>query len=90
MTRKPMKPRVPKPKAAPKPVAAASAARQAIEMERPGHLFHGPAVKSGPIRKLPTGSILYPTGKKSGSWAEVTDESDQKGWVSSRLTRTVQ
>jgi len=58
-----------------------------IAMAKAGHLFHGPSVGSGPIRELPSGSILYPTSKKSGSWWEVTDENGEKGWVSSRMLR---
>lgn len=56
-----------------------------IAMAKLGHLFHGPSVKSGPIRELPPGSILYPTKKKSGTWWEVTDDTGKTGWVSSRM-----
>ncbi|MHB9116728.1 MAG: CsgG/HfaB family protein [Burkholderiales bacterium] len=65
--------------------AVAPANGQAVAMERSGHLFHGPSVKSGAIRELPPGTILYPTSKKSGTWEEVTDKSGNKGWVSSRF-----
>ena len=58
-----------------------------VAMARTGHLFHGPSVDSGPIRELPPGSILYPTGEKSETWWEVTDDTGQKGWVSSRMLR---
>jgi hypothetical protein len=33
------------------------------------------------IRTLPTGAIVYPTGKKDGLWWEVADENDNVGWV---------
>jgi curli biogenesis system outer membrane secretion channel CsgG len=33
------------------------------------------------IRTLPAGSIVYPTGNKSGLWWEVADENDNVGWV---------
>ncbi len=33
------------------------------------------------IRTLQAGSILYPTGQKSGMWWEVADENDNVGWV---------
>lgn len=65
--------------------ASAPANGQAVAMERSGHLFHGPSVKSGAIRELPPGTVLYPTARKSGTWEEVTDKSGNKGWVSSRL-----
>ena len=33
------------------------------------------------LRTLPPGSIVYPTGNKSGLWWEVADENDNVGWV---------
>ena len=33
------------------------------------------------LRTLPTGAIVYPTGKKDGLWWEVADENDNVGWV---------
>jgi curli biogenesis system outer membrane secretion channel CsgG len=33
------------------------------------------------IRTLPTGSEVFPTGKKVGLWWEVADENDNVGWV---------
>ncbi|WP_310468714.1 CsgG/HfaB family protein [Sphingomonas sp.] len=33
------------------------------------------------IRTLPPGTIVYPTGAKSGLWWEVADENDNVGWV---------
>ncbi len=68
----------------PQAVAAKSVVKP-VAMARLGHLFHGPSVGSGSIRELPPGSILYPVGKKSGSWVEVTDDAGQKGWVSSKM-----
>jgi len=74
------------PAAQPQPVAA-KVTPKPVAMAQTGHLFHGPSVDSGPIRELPPGSILYPTGEKSGTWWEVTDDTGQKGWVSSRMLR---
>lgn len=38
------------------------------------------------VRTLPPGAIVYPTGKKAGTWWEVADENDNVGWVlNSRL-----
>lgn len=34
-----------------------------------------------PIRTLPPGAILYPTGNQNGLWWEVADENDNVGWV---------
>jgi curli biogenesis system outer membrane secretion channel CsgG len=40
------------------------------------------AAASGKVlRTLPTGAIVYPTGKKDGLWWEVADENDNVGWV---------
>jgi hypothetical protein len=40
------------------------------------------AVATGKVlRTLPTGAIVYPTGKKDGLWWEVADENDNVGWV---------
>jgi curli biogenesis system outer membrane secretion channel CsgG len=33
------------------------------------------------VRTLPAGSLVYPTGKKTGLWWEVADENDNVGWV---------
>jgi len=33
------------------------------------------------LRTLPPGSIVYPTGQKSGLWWQVADENDNVGWV---------
>jgi len=74
----------PPPVVQPQPVAAKVTAKP-VAMAQTGHLFHGPSVASGPIRELPPGSILYPTGEKSGTWWEVTDDTGQEGWVSSRM-----
>ena len=40
-----------------------------------------PAPTGAPIRTLPAGSMLYPTGKQEGLWWEVADENDNVGWV---------
>jgi curli biogenesis system outer membrane secretion channel CsgG len=41
---------------------------------------------AAPVRTLPAGSIVYPTGKKDGMWWEIADENDNVGWVlNSRL-----
>ncbi|MHB0865925.1 MAG: CsgG/HfaB family protein [Minisyncoccota bacterium] len=69
----------------PAPHKVAASKMQTFVMSREGHLFRGPSMKSGIVRKLAPGSTLYPTDKKSGVWREVTDEAGEKGWVSSRL-----
>ncbi len=66
-------------------VTTAPPQRQTATMARMGHLFYGPSEKSGIIRVLPAGTVIYPDGKKSGVWEEVTDSSGQKGWVSTRM-----
>jgi curli biogenesis system outer membrane secretion channel CsgG len=44
--------------------------------------MHASAAASGKVmRTLAAGSIVYPTGKKSGLWWEVADENDNVGWV---------
>ncbi len=40
-----------------------------------------PAAAGKVIRTVPSGAILYPTGKKDGLWWEVADENDNVGWV---------
>lgn len=65
--------------------ATASPQRQTATMARMGHLFYGPSVSSGIIRVLPAGIVIYPDGKKSGVWEEVTDSSGKRGWVSTRM-----
>jgi curli biogenesis system outer membrane secretion channel CsgG len=39
------------------------------------------AAAGAPIRTLPPGAIVYPTGQKNGLWWEVADENDNVGWV---------
>lgn len=58
-----------------------------VTMARAGYLFRGPSVKSGSVRELPPGTVLYPTEKKNGAWWEVTDDSGVTGWVSSQMLR---
>lgn len=67
----------------PPPVVAKK--EKPVAMAKAGHLFNGPSVKSGPIRELPPGTILYPTAQKTGTWWEVTTDENEKGWVSSRM-----
>ena len=42
------------------------------------------------VRALPTGMVLYPTGRREGMWWEVMDDNDNVGWVQNdRLAPTV-
>ena len=41
----------------------------------------GASASAPPVRTLPAGAILYPTGKQDGLWWEVADENDNVGWV---------
>ncbi|MBU6323722.1 MAG: peptidoglycan-binding protein [Patescibacteria group bacterium] len=61
--------------------ASAAAPAQALAVTHAGHLFKGPSAKSGVIRAVSPGMMLYPTGEKSGGWREVKDELGNTGWV---------
>ena len=65
--------------------ASADNSRQAVTMVKPGHMYKGPSPKSGIVRSLSAGMMLYPDGNKDGIWWEVSDELGNKGWVSSLL-----
>ncbi|WP_243652743.1 CsgG/HfaB family protein [Novosphingobium sp. PhB165] len=43
--------------------------------------MHKTAAAGGVIRTLPSGAMVYPTGKKNGLWWEIADENDNVGWV---------
>lgn len=70
---------------APSPQPAVASTVESVTMARAGYLFQGPSVKSGSVRELPAGTVLYLTAKKSGAWLEVTDDSGVTGWVSSQM-----
>lgn len=61
----------------------AAAARPTLTMAKAdGHLYYGPNVRSGQIKLVPPGTVLYPTGAKANGWLEVTNEKgDERGWV---------
>ena len=61
--------------------ASAAAPAQALAVATAGHLFKGPSAKSGVVRSVTPGMLLYPTGKSSGGWREVKDELGNQGWV---------
>ena len=65
--------------------ASADNSHQAVTMLKSGRLYAKPSEKSHVVRTLDVGMMLYPTGNKSGKWWEVSDELDNKGWVSSLL-----
>lgn len=67
----------------------ASAARPTLTMAKAdGHLYYGPNVRSGQIKLVPPGTVLYPTGAKANGWLEVTDEKgDERGWVYGTYTK---
>jgi hypothetical protein len=68
---------------APDAAAPSANAPQAVTLLKPCTLRAAATVKSKAIRPLAAGAVLYPTGNKSGTWWEVTDELGNKGWVSS-------
>lgn len=61
--------------------ASAANAVQAYRMTENGHLFKGPSTKSGVVRSLDAGTMLYPTGVKQGGWWQVKDELGNEGYV---------
>jgi curli biogenesis system outer membrane secretion channel CsgG len=58
---------------------------QAVTMQRSGHLYTTASTKSRVVKVLAAGTMLYPTGNKSGVMWEVKDELGTQGWVSSLL-----
>ncbi len=67
------------------PPASDRSDTHAVAMARAGHLFRGPSVKSGAIRELPPGTVLYQMGKKKGGWMPVKDKAGQTGYVWAKL-----
>lgn len=60
-------------------------AQQAVTMSKKGHMYEASGGKGKLVRSLDPDMMLYPTGVKDGVWWEVTDETGNKGWVSSLL-----
>ena len=60
-----------------------AAVQGSVTTTRATALHQTPGTKGKTLGSLPAGTILYPTGIKSGVWTEVTDEAGAKGWVSS-------
>ncbi len=67
------------------PDAKADNVQQAVKMAKPGKLYAKPDLKSEVVRDLDPGTMLYPTGEKSGPWWKVSDELGNEGWVPSGL-----
>lgn len=65
--------------------ASADNAQQAVTMAKPGRMYEKSGGKGKVVRSLDPGMMLYPTGNKDGVWWEVSDETGNKGWVSSLL-----
>jgi hypothetical protein len=65
--------------------ASAANETQAINVVKTGNLYNAPGGKGGIVRKVATGTLLYPTGNKDGVWWEVKDEMGNQGWVSSMI-----
>ena len=61
--------------------AAQAAPSKTFTSQTALNLRKGPDPKSAVLRTLQPGSIVYPTGNKSGLWWEVADENDNTGWV---------
>ena len=64
---------------------AADAPKAALVTTRAATMREGPSVKEHPVRSLPAGTLLYPTGNEAQGWVEVEDEVEIKGWVSKVL-----
>jgi len=60
-------------------------ANQSVTMAKPGRMYEKADPASSAVRNLDVGMMLYPTGDKDGIWWKVSDESGDKGWVSSLL-----
>ena len=63
----------------------ADKASQSVTMAKPGRMYEKADPASSAVRNLDVGMMLYPTGDKDGIWWKVSDESGDKGWVSSLL-----
>ncbi len=59
------------------------AAQESVTTTRASMLRASASTSGAVVRSLPVGTILYPTGQKSGAWLEVADEVGTHGWVSS-------
>jgi curli biogenesis system outer membrane secretion channel CsgG len=60
-------------------------ASQSVTMAKPGRMYEKADAASSTMRNLDVGMMLYPTGDKDGIWWKVSDETGNKGWVSSLL-----
>ncbi|WP_171009437.1 CsgG/HfaB family protein [Sphingomonas sp. 2SG] len=60
---------------------AQAAPAKTFTAQAPVALRESGLASSKVLRTLPTGAIVYPTGKKDGLWWEVADENDNVGWV---------
>ena len=60
-------------------------ASQSVTMAKPGRMYEKADPASSAMRNLDVGAMLYPTGDKDGIWWKVSDETGDKGWVSSLL-----
>ena len=60
-------------------------ASQSVTMAKPGRMYEKADEGSPAVRNLDVGMMLYPTGDKDGIWWKVSDETGDKGWVSSLL-----
>lgn len=67
--------------------ASAANALNAYVLTENGHLFKGPSVKSGAVRTLSAGTLVYPTGTKRGGWWEVKDELGDTGYVAYQVIK---
>lgn len=67
------------------PDAKADNVAQSVTMAKPGRMYAKPDNKSGVVRELDAGMMLYPTGEKEGIWWKVSDELGNEGWVPSAL-----
>jgi curli biogenesis system outer membrane secretion channel CsgG len=65
--------------------ASAASPAQAATVVKSCNLRSDASTKSKVVRTLTAGMMVYPTGTKSGSWWEVTDEMGNKGWVSATM-----
>ena len=63
----------------------ANNASQSVTMAKPGRMYEKADPASSAMRNLDVGMMLYPTGDKDGIWWKVSDETGNKGWVSSLL-----
>jgi hypothetical protein len=67
--------------------AKADNVQQSVTMAKPGRLYEKPDQKSGVVRDLDPGMMLYPSGEKQSMWWKVSDELGNEGWVMSDLLK---